>query len=181
MQPNHYLLDVGCGALRGGVRLIPYLESGHYYGIDKSQELLDAGRREIKAANLQDWRPTLAQLEDFGFERLGQSFDYALAQSVFTHLPLNDIARCLVNIDCVLRPGAVFFATFFENHKGKQNLEPLEQGDGIISYYDKNPFHYTPDAFVWACEGTTLETEYIGGWGHPRNQYMMAFRKPGKG
>ena len=47
----------------------------------------------------------------------------------------------------------------------------------MISYYDRDPFHYTPDAFEWACEGTSLETEYIGGWDHPRNQLMLAFRK----
>lgn len=180
LQPHHHFLDVGCGSLRGGVRFIPYLEPGHYYGIDRSQELLDAGRREIEAANLQDMKPILMRLEDFGFGRLDQTFDYALAQSVFTHLPLNLIARCLVNVDRVLKPGGVFFATFFENHGGKQNLEPLEQGDGIVSYYDRNPFHYTPDAFAWACGGLTLEAEYIGDWGHPRHQYMMAFRKLGK-
>jgi ubiquinone/menaquinone biosynthesis C-methylase UbiE len=177
LQPHHHLLDVGCGSLRGGVRFISYLEPGHYYGIDKSQELLDAGWGEIDIVNLQARQPTLARLEDFNFQMLGQTFEYALAQSVFTHLPLNSIVRCLVNVDRVLCSGGIFYSTFFENCEGKQNLEPLIQGDGIVSYYDKNPFHYTLDAFVWACEGTMLEVEYIGNWKHPRNQRMLAFRK----
>lgn len=177
LRPDHLFLDVGCGSLRGGLRFVPYLEAGNYHGIDRSQRLLDAGLRQLEEANLQDKRPTLARIEDFGLERLGKRFDYALAQSVFTHLPMNLISRCLVNVDRVLVPGGVFFATFFENWNGKRYVGPLVQGDGIISYYDQDPFHYTPDAFEWACEGTGLAAEYVGDWGHPRNQLMMAFRK----
>ncbi len=177
LRPDHRLLDVGCGSLRGGLRFVPYLEAGQYYGIDQSQRLLDAGLQQLEEADLQDKRPTLARIEDFGLERLGKRFDYALAQSVFTHLPMNLISRCLVNVDRVLLPGGVFFATFFENWNGKRYVGPLVQGDGIVSYYDQDPFHYTPDAFEWACEGTGLTAEYVGDWGHPRNQLMMAFRK----
>ena len=42
---------------------------------------------------------------DFGFVRLNRKFEYALAQSVFTHLPLNGIIRCLANMDKALAPG----------------------------------------------------------------------------
>lgn len=177
LRPDHYLLDIGCGSLRGGVRFIPYLEAGRYYGVDRSEELLNGGRVELEAANLQDQHPTLSQMDDFGFERLNQVFDFALANSLFTHMPLNSIVRCLVNVDRVLRPGGVFYATFFENQKGKTFLEPVEQGDGFLSFCDKDPFHYPRDAFEWACEGTGLTTSYVGGWGHPRHQVMMEFRK----
>lgn len=177
LEPQHRFLDIGCGSLRGGLRFIPYLEPGHYYGIDQSQELMDAGVGELGQESFQRQRPTLVQMEDFGFERLGETFDYALAQSVFTHLPLNVIARCLVNVERVLESGGVFFATFFENPGGKHSLEPVEQGDGVISHYDRDPFHYTVEAFEWVCDGLDLEVEYIGDWGHPRNQYMLAFHR----
>lgn len=163
--------------MRGGLRFIPYLEPGRYYGIDQSQELMDAGVGELAQESFQRQRPTLVQMEDFGFERLGETFDYALAQSVFTHLPLNVIARCLVNVERVLEPRGVFFATFFENPGGKHSPDPVEQGGGIMSYYDKDPFHYTVEAFEWVCDGLDLEVEYIGDWGHPRNQYMLAFHR----
>jgi len=32
LRPNHYLLDIGCGCLRGGRFYIPYLDPGHYFG-----------------------------------------------------------------------------------------------------------------------------------------------------
>lgn len=181
LQPEHHFLDVGCGSLRGGVQFIPYLEPGHYYGIDINQDLIDAGRIELGEEIERERKPTLVQMEDFGFERLDQKFDYALAQSVFTHLPLNIIARCLINMDRVLKPGGTFFATFFENPGGKHNLEPVEQGDGVRSHYDRDPFHYSVDAFERICDGTGLEVEYIGDWKHPRHQYMLAFHKGNKG
>lgn len=183
LQPQHHLLDVGCGSLRGGVRFIPYLEAGHYFGVDSNERLLDAGRTEVEAANLQDHQPHLAQMEDFDFGRLDQHFDFALANSLFTHLSLNSIVRCLVNVDQVLRPreegGGVFYATFFENPSGKTYLDPVEQGDGFFSFCDKDPFHYSRDMLEWACEGTGLTASYVGDWGHPRHQVMMEFRKSG--
>jgi len=114
LRPEHYLLDVGCGNLRGGVHFIRYLDPGHYYGIDKNPERLDQGRREVKRLGLADKHPRLVQIEDFNFQALNHTFDYALAQSLFTHLPLNSILRCLVMIEPVLRPGGEFYATFFE-------------------------------------------------------------------
>ena len=48
LQPQHHLLDVGCGSLRGGVRFILYLETGHYSGLDRNDRLLDVGRTEIE-------------------------------------------------------------------------------------------------------------------------------------
>ena len=58
LEPPDRLLDVGCGALRAGVKLVPYLEPGGYYGIDLRQELLDAGyEREIAPLGLEDRLP----------------------------------------------------------------------------------------------------------------------------
>ena len=35
LKPHHRLLDVGCGALRGGVHFVRYLDPGCYHGIDR--------------------------------------------------------------------------------------------------------------------------------------------------
>jgi SAM-dependent methyltransferase len=86
LQPNHYLLDVGCGSLRGGIHFVRYLDTGHYFGIDISKELLDAGKYELEINRLTSKNPVLCEMGDFDFPSLAQTFDYALAQSVFTHL-----------------------------------------------------------------------------------------------
>ncbi len=58
-QPSHRLLDMGCGALRGGRQYLRYLAPGHYFGVDINASLLEAGRREVQLAGLQDRDPTL--------------------------------------------------------------------------------------------------------------------------
>jgi len=182
LRPTDDLLDVGCGSLRGGVHYIAYLEPGRYVGVDRSAEILAAGREiELPRAGLTEKAATLVQMDDFGFERLGRAFDVAVAQSVFTHLPLNDIVRCLMKMEGALRPGGRFYATFFENPGGKRNLEPIDQpvafGHPVTSYFDRDPFHYNVATFEWICEGTELRVEYVGDWGHPRNQRMLRFAR----
>lgn len=177
LEPGHVFLDVGCGSLRAGVHLIPYLEPGNYYGIDQEQTLLDAGRTiELGEARFQQYRPTLVAMSDFGFERLGQTFDMAIAQSVFTHISLNLIMRCIYNLAPVMRSGGTFFATFFENEHGQRYTDSINRGHRV-THYDRDPFHYHPDTLRWVCEGTGLELEVIGEWGHPRGQRMLAFHK----
>jgi hypothetical protein len=135
----------------------------------------------LRRAGLMEKNPTLAQMGDFNFASLNQEFDFALAQSVFTHLPLNSIIRCVMNIDKVLVDGGLFFATFFENPQGKSNLEPILQPTKIRkkrpTFFDKDPYHYDFETFKWICEGTGLEAKYIGDWNHPKNQKIMRFTK----
>ena len=83
LQPHHYLLDVGCGPLRGGVHFIRYLEPGHYFGVEKNAAVLEAAReQELPRYGLQEKSPTLVAMENFDFPSLGQSFDYADRKSV---------------------------------------------------------------------------------------------------
>ena len=182
LQPFNYFLDIGCGSLRGGIHFIDYLMSDHYFGIDKEKELIEAGKSiELKKETLEQKNPTLVQMENFDFFLLNQKFEYALAQSVFTHLPINSIINCVMKIDKALVPGGKFFATFFENKKGKFNLELVmhSQIDGpdSASYFDKDPFHYDFETFEWICEGTDLKATYMGNWNHPRDQKMLVFTK----
>lgn len=178
LEPSNYFLDVGCGPLRGGVHFIRYLEAGHYYGVDSNAPMLEETKRlEVPRQGLEDKQPTLVAMGDFGFERLGRQFDYALAQSVFTHLPLNEIIRCLMEMDKALVPGGEFYATFWENSRGKFNLDDIQQTATAVTHLDRDFFHYDVGTFEWICEGTGLSVEYLGDWDNPVNQKMLVFRK----
>ncbi len=177
LQPDHHFLDVGCGSLRGGIHFVRYLEPGHYCGLDIQQRLLDAGRKELDAAGIDPASASLIQDDAFRFGRFEQQFDFALAQSVFTHMPLNPIMRCLAEIEQVLRPEGRFYATFFKHPGPRLNTEPLRQSETVTTHPDADPFHYDPDVFRWAVEGSTLDVELVGGWDHPRNQQMLIFTK----
>ena len=39
LQPEHYLIEIGCGTLRGGIPIINYLQKGHYFGADVKTNL----------------------------------------------------------------------------------------------------------------------------------------------
>lgn len=177
LRPDHHFLDVGCGSLRGGIHFVRYLQPGHYCGLDIQQRLIDAGRGELEAAGLDPASARLIQDDAFRFGRFDQRFDYALAQSVFTHMPLNTIMRCLAEIERVMQPQGRFYATFFEHPGPRLNTEPLRQSETVTTHPDADPFHYDPDVFRWAVEGSTLDVAVIGDWQHPRNQKMLVFTK----
>jgi SAM-dependent methyltransferase len=175
---QHYLLDVGCGPIRGGAHFIRYLEAGHYYGIDMNAPVLaEVEQLELPRQGLVDKRPTLVVMEDFAFGRLGRRFDYAIAQSVFTHLPLNDIIRCLMEMERALVPGGEFYATFFENERGKFNLDDVHQTSEVVTHFDRDFYHYDVGTFEWICDNTKLSVEYLGDWNNPVNQKMLVFRR----
>src|SRR5438067_3875465 len=155
LEPGHHLLDVGCGPLRAGVHFIRYLEPGHYAGVDIRPELLEAARTvELPRHGLEAKEPLLLASDHFEFGKLGQTFDYAIAQSVFTHLPLNSIIRCLVEMSRVLNPGGRFYATIYENQHGTLHLEDIRQNEAATSHYAYDLYHSDLDALRSACEGT---------------------------
>jgi cyclopropane fatty-acyl-phospholipid synthase-like methyltransferase len=176
LMPDHYLLDVGCGALRGGVWFVRYLAAGHYCGVDINASLIAAGKKELEKENLLGKHPHLLVNDRFEFSRFGITFDMAVAVSVFTHLPMNHIVRCLAEIRKVLNPGAEFFATFFEAPTAA-HLEPITHTPGNIrTHFDADPFHYSFKEFQWMAQISNMHAELIGEWAHPRDQRMLSFR-----
>jgi hypothetical protein len=162
------------------VHFVRYLQDGNYYGVDASESLLNAGRLvELPQHGLADKTVHLACRSDFDFSVFGVQFDYAIAQSVFTHLPWNSILRCLVNAERVLTHGGELFATFFEDPTGRHRTTRIVHDiGGIITYPDKDPYHYEFDVFLELARRVGLEVRYTGDWHHPRQQMMMVFVKP---
>ncbi len=181
LEPQHDFLDVGCGVLRAGIPLIDYLEPDRYCGLDASSDILAAARVELGWAGLENKRPQLVLSRAFEFDRFNRSFDFAIAQSVFSHIPLNDINVCLQNIQHVLKPAGRFYATFFENPEGTRAVgqiqHPRPDGPPIVTYPDRDPYHYGVDAFEWLVQGSKLTFSYIGDWGQPRGQRMLLFAR----
>ena len=176
LTPQHTLLDVGCGALRGGIHFIDSLDLGNYHGLDINESLLNGGKREIKHAGLVDKHPKLLINQNFEFWQFGTKFDYALAVSVFTHLPMNHIVRCLVELAKVLKPQGQFFASFFEAPTSAFLEQIKHEPGGVITHYDEDPFHYSFAEFQCMADLANLSVELVGNWSHPRDQQMLCFR-----
>ncbi len=175
LQPDHKLLDIGCGCLRGGLHFMRYLETGNYYGIDINRSLIEAGVIEVKKEGLEGRLPTLLVDNHFRLEKFGEKFDYMVSVSLFTHLPMNIINRCLSKARRQLKQEGVYFATFFEAPY-PVHLDNITQVPGeIVSEYDADPFHYSFEELSWMGAVSGFNTKLIGDWKHPRNQKMAAF------
>lgn len=169
LKPNHSLLDIGCGSLRLGSRLIPYLLPGNYIGMEKEQSLLDAGLlHELPAALFIDRKPLLIQSSNFEFELMQRSVDMAMANSLFTHLPAEQIINCLKCLRPWLKQGGCLYASFFEVTHEQANPKYA---------HDHAFFAYTQAQMLNFGVEAGLDAHYIGNWHHPRGQQMMVFRQ----
>jgi SAM-dependent methyltransferase len=181
LQTQHKLLDVGCGSLRGGVHFVRYLESNHYFGIDLNQTLLDAGYdREIAPAGLAQKLPrsNLHCGDNFDVESFCAEFDFALALSLFTHLPLNAIRVCIEKLANVVSKDGIFFASFFERPAGSPSHHmQLHSPGSVCTHGDADPYHCSLEDLVYVAKDLPWQIEYIGEFGHPRGQRMVGFRK----
>ena len=164
LRPNHTLLDVGCGCFRLGVQAIPFLEEGNYYGIDIVESLIKDGiHKELREDLINNKKPTFLVNGNFKFTKFHTSFDFIIAQSVFTHLPLDRVKDCLVSARSVLKPSGRFFATIFE--------APSRE---MTTYCE--PYYVDPSFYQDMASDTGLKFKYIGEWNHPRKQKLIEFR-----
>lgn len=177
LQPHHHLLDIGCGCLRGGRPFASYLETGHYFGIDLSQQLIEAGYDTELSPEIRAKLPrgNLAVTDQFDIP-FDQSFDFAIAQSVFTHLPLNHLTLCLAKLQSQLKPGASFYISFFQAPDIASWAGPITHQPGsITSFPDRDPYHYLPAQLRDCAAGLPYSFECIGDWQHPRSQMLARF------
>jgi hypothetical protein len=118
LRERHFLLDVGCGSLRGGKLFIPYLLPGRYYGIEPEQWLIEEGMKNELGEDL--WRikqPVISNDSDFNLSAFDCKFDFILAQSIFSHASRQQIGKCLSEATRVMKPTCILAATFVEGEE----------------------------------------------------------------
>ena len=105
LRQHHSLLDVGCGSLRIGRLLIPYLNRGKYFGIEPAEWLVAEGiKQELGETVVQTKRPTFFFTDSpETVVRAKVSFDFALAQSIFSHCGLDLIRGWLSAVNRKIR------------------------------------------------------------------------------
>ena len=147
LKPEDRLLDIGCGSLRLGVRAVEFLDSGNYWGTDLSGELLNAGyEKEIVPVGLTAKLPRSHLIVDDGFNFPGvpRDIDFAIAQSVFTHLPLNHMRVCLARLGRHVTSACTFLFTIFVPPDGLSVMDSHRQPiGGVVTHPDRDPFHYS--------------------------------------
>lgn len=112
LRERHKLLEIGTGTLRAARFLIPYLDPGHYFGVEPNSESLRLGVEfELGNEMAKRKKPRFANRDDFGFHEFGEQFDYALSYSVFTHVPPAQVPSIFQNAANCFHADSMMLAT----------------------------------------------------------------------
>jgi hypothetical protein len=123
LRPSDWMMEIGCGNLRAGRLFIDYLDTGTYYGLDISPDILLAAQRTLAEFGLQAKLPHLVLVSDLTFNFLPSShFSVVHAHSVFSHSPIHVISECLAHVGRVMAPGAIFDFTFHRTDGAEHHL-----------------------------------------------------------
>jgi len=164
LRQHHSLLDVGCGSLRIGRLLIPYLNRGKYFGVEPNEWLVEEGiKRELGETLVQIKRPTFV-FSDLP-ETLAQAkvpFDFALAQSIFSHCGLDLIKGWLSAISRSLAQDGALVATFL----------PGDEDSPRTGWVYPECVNYRPAALKRAAAEANLRFEILD-WKHPRQTWAL--------
>lgn len=167
LLPHHVILDIACGSLRAGKEFIRYLNKGNYLGLDKEIDLIILGVAcELGVEEFKNKRPKFVVSDKFDFSGFPVKPDFAIAQSLFTHLTLNDISLCLARLREFAGREVRLFATFFAVNEPVENPKV---SDAIECFF------YTVDEMKETAERSGWKTSYVGDWGHPRGQHLLRF------
>lgn len=143
LKPKHCLLDIGCGPLRTGCRLVPFLNPGNYWGTDLSGQLMQKGWREelTEADRARLPKSQLIEDKDFSFPALPDHFDYLFCFAVFTHLPMNHLRRGLLSVARHFTTFEKFVFTVFLAPDAASLSSPVRQPDGVVTHDARAPYH----------------------------------------
>ena len=183
LTPDMTFLDIGCGCLRVGVHLVEYLDAGHYFGTDLSEELLSTGYElELRPLGLTHKLPRhhLVCDDGFNFDKLANAplIDMSLALSLFTHLPVGHLRRCLEKLEPVTAPGAKLIITIFHCEDEAEWSRPiLHELGGKTTYPDRDPYHYRSSDLARCVERLRWVVGEPRKWNHPRGQSVVVLER----
>jgi ubiquinone/menaquinone biosynthesis C-methylase UbiE len=105
LQPEHTLVDLGCGVGRLAVHAVPSLIGGSYIGIDISQTMLKRAKTRIaQAVPNPPCNVTWIKQTTSRFNLPEKSVDMMCAFSVFTHMEHEDSYRYLKDALRIVKP-----------------------------------------------------------------------------
>jgi SAM-dependent methyltransferase len=164
LRQHHSLLDVGCGSLRIGRLLIPYLNRGKYFGIEPAEWLVAEGiKQELGETVVQTKRPTFFFTD--APEAVVQAkilFDFVLAQSIFSHCGLDLIRDWLSAVSRALAEDGVLIATFL----------PSDEDSPRTGWVYPDCVNYRPTTLERAAADANLRFEILD-WKHPRQTWAL--------
>lgn len=189
LTPSDAVLDVGCGIGRTALALGDFLTTGSYAGFDIINFAVRWCRRHItskhpnfKFVHADVFNRTYnprgkSQPEAYRFPFAPESFTFAIATSLFTHVFPATAENYIRETSRVLKPGARFFSTWFL--LDEESERALASGSSLFRFPHRFAQHaqaalHSPEqaiAFprgyilpVFEAHGFTVESVYRGDW-----------------
>lgn len=181
LEPQHRLIDIGCGTLRGGIPLIRLLETGHYTGIEVRADVLELGRDELKDAGLAYKQPHLIHATGLSTLELEHKADYVWAFAVLIHMDDDALNGCLSFVSEHLAEGGAFYGNVnIDDGAGASGASGGEEGhwQGFpvvkrsVKWYTRTAERY---GLVPEDIGSLLELGHDDGRPHPESRRMLRF------
>jgi SAM-dependent methyltransferase len=164
LRQHHSLLDVGCGSLRIGRLLIPYLNRGKYFGVEPNEWLVTEGiKRELGEALVEIKRPSF--FFSASADAITQAkvlFNFAVAQSIFSHSGLDLIKDWVSAISRSLAEDGALVATFLSG----------DEDSPIKGWVYPDCVNYRPATMRQVAADAGLRFEILD-WKHPRQTWAL--------
>lgn len=170
LREHHKLLDLGCGSLRAGRLLIPYLARGKYHGVEPNHWLVEQGvQKEIGRDLVALKWPHFHCIDTLQVDECGRDFDYILAQSILSHTGVDLLRRALASFARALSPKGMAAVTFIhaQNTGGSVDDSSGWVYPGVVAY---SPQRLQEEFQRCGLAGRPLP------WYHPNHQtwYVLA-------
>ena len=171
LRDQHRVLDFGCGSLRLGRLLIPYLRSDRYFGIDPNKWLIeDAIAGELGHDILDCKRPKFGFNSDFSCDVFGAKFDYVVAQSILTHCGGDVAERLLRSMHGVLEENGKILFTIIKSAVASEKPQ-------AFGWVYPACVAYGSQTIAQLCQQAGLFCVEIP-WYHPDGTWFVAARSP---
>ncbi len=157
-RDHHRVLDIGCGSLRLGQLVIPYLLPDRYFGVEPEAEILDQGVQMHFGAPLDraqviaHKRPRFRISAEFAYLDLtGGPVDFIFAQSIASHTGPDMTRDLLRAIAQVCHPDTIAMVTFIrcDNPENANRTEGWVYPE-CVTYTDADFGGFARDAGLYA-------------------------------
>lgn len=150
LEPRDYLLDVGCGTLRGGIPIIDYLKNGRYYGIEIRGKALDEGKKELEESGLLHKHPGLFAADYISSVKIERKFNYIWSYSVLIHMSDQILYDVLSFVNKYLEDNGFFYANVIMGNQPDSSWQGFPVVHRSLSFYEE------------ACSRNGLKLNEIG-------------------
>jgi SAM-dependent methyltransferase len=168
LQPGDRMLEIGCGNLRAGRLFIDHLNTGNYYGVDISPDILLAAQRTLVEFGLRAKLPHLTLVRDLRFDFLpAAEFSVVHAHSVFSHSPIEVIDECFAHVGRIMSADAIFDFTF-------------DRTEGDEHQVLREDFYYRAETLIGHAQEHGFDARVMDDWaglGHPQAKIRLTRRR----